>query len=565
MTTTDIAAAGAVNDLADRFWEALLEENPTTATVYGDDRYDDRLEDPSPAGRAAARALRQATLAEAARIPTAGLPVEERITLDMLRVICELAIEQDDLRMDQLGAVDQINGAQSLLPQLVQFQPADTPERLARLLARLEAYGPYIDAIVGVVEEGRASGSTAARVVAERTIAQIERLLAIPVAESPIVASARLADGDDAGRARLAAAVDAHVNPALRRFLAALSGDYLAATRRDPGLWSAPDGETRYRVAMRAWTTLDMEPAEVHQVGLDEFAAIREEQLAIVRRAGLGDDLEAYRARLRADPANRFATKEDLVARAREDVVRAMDAAPAWFGRLPVAACDVRPVDEFMEKDAPFAYYFPPTVDGSRPGIYFVNTYDLPSRFASTLATTTYHEAVPGHHFQIALEIEHPSLPVFRRLGSRLVGASFAEGWGLYSERLADEMGLFRNEQERFGMLTAQAWRAARLVVDTGLHALRRDRDWAIQVLLDAGLTRTDAEIETDRYIVWPGQALSYKTGQREIERLRRELEARDGAAFDVRRFHDALIGHGSLPLVTLRRELPGWVSAEAG
>ncbi len=552
-----------VLELADRFWEAFLVENPTTATIYGDERYDDRLEDPSPAGRAAARALRERTLAEVRAVPAEGLAVEDRITLDMLRIVCETAIEQDDLRMDLLSAVDQINGGQTLLPQLVQFQRADTPERLARLLARLEAYGPYMAAVAGQLEEGLSAGTTAARIVAERTIAQTERLLAIPAEASPIVTSARLADGDDAGRAQLVAAVTARVRPALEQFLAMLRGDYLAATRQEPGLWSAPDGEARYRSAIRAWTTLDLDPGEVHRIGLDELASIGAEQEAIAREAGFAS-VESFRSHLRADPANVVATRDELVGLARDDVKRALAAAPAWFGRVPVAPCDVRAVDAFMEKDAPFAYYYPPAVDGSRPGIYFVNTYELPSRYLSTLATTTYHEAVPGHHFQIALEIEHPSLPVFRRLGSRLIGAAFAEGWGLYSERLADEMGLFRSQAERFGMLSAQAWRAARLVVDTGIHALRKDRSWAVETLLAAGLTETDASIETDRYVAWPGQALSYKIGQREIERLRRELTARDGQAFDIRLFHDALLGHGSLPLATLRRELPGWVRPRA-
>ena len=554
----------AVNAIADRFWEGMLRESPTTATVYGDERYDDLLDDPGPAGRAAARALRERTLAEVAAIPATGLPVEERITRDMLEVVCELGIEQADARLDLLASVDQMGGPQTLLPQMVQFQRADTPERVDRLVARLEAYGPFMDAYVALLAEGRATGLTASRIAVDRTIAQTARLLAIPAAASPIVESAQLAAGDAHSRERLAAAVEAHVRPALARYLEALGGDYLAAAREDPGLWSAPNGDALYRLAMRSWTTLDLDPIEVHQVGLDELAAIDGERRTIARGAGFGHDIDGYRRHLQADPANVVGTSESLVERAREDIERALAAAPEWFGRLPVAACDVRPVDAFMEKDAPFAYYYPPAVDGSRPGIYYVNTYDLPNRFLSNLGTTTYHEAVPGHHLQIALEMEHPDLPAFRRLGSRLVGGAYAEGWGLYSERLADEMGLFRTQGERFGMLTAQAWRAARLIVDTGIHALRKDRAWGVRTLLDAGLPETDSSIETDRYITWPGQALTYKVGQREIERLRRELTARDGSAFDIRAFHDEVLGHGSLPLATLARELPTWLAVPA-
>ncbi len=560
MTAIDHAAA--VNELADRFWERILEEAPLTATLYGDERYDDRLPDISAGGRAAARALREATLGELAAIPVDALPTEERITHDMLRVVCELGIRTDDLRMDVIASVDQMDGPQTLLSQVVQVQRADTPERLEKLLARYAALPALVDAAIDLLDEGRADGSTAARLVAERVVAQTERFLAAPAVESALVRIPRLAEGAEAaGRAALEAAVERDVRPALARYLEAIRGPYLAATRVDPGLWSAPRGEERYRMAMRQWTTLDLDPAEVHQIGLAELEAIGEEQRAIARAAGFADDVDAYRAALHADPANAFATKADLVARATEDIGRALQQVPRVFGRLPRAGCEVRPVEEFMEADAPFAYYYPPAVDGSRPGIYFVNAGDLPSRYPSTLASTTYHEAVPGHHFQIALEMEQPSLPAFRRLGARAVGSAYAEGWGLYSERLADELGLFRNEGERFGMLGGQAWRAARLVVDTGIHALRKDRAWGVDVLRRAGLTETDANIETDRYVVWPGQALTYKIGQREIERLRAELAARDGARFDLRSFHDEILGHGSLPLATLARELPRWVA----
>jgi uncharacterized protein (DUF885 family) len=269
----------------------------------------------------------------------------------------------------------------------------------------------------------------------------------------------------------------------------------------------------------------------------------------------------AYRLALDTDLANQAPTPEALVARATEDIERAAAIAPTVFGRLPRAGCEVRPVEAFKEQNAPFAYYFPPALDGSRPGTYYVNTYDLPSRTYSKLGSTTYHEAVPGHHFQICLEMENPSLNVFRRLGARLAGGAYVEGWGLYAERLADELGLYRSAAERFGMLDAQAWRASRLIVDSGLHGLGWSRQQSVDWLLATGLSDTDANIETDRYIAWPGQALTYMTGMREIRRLRRELEARDGDRFDLKRFHDELIGHGSLPLATLARELPLWVT----
>jgi uncharacterized protein (DUF885 family) len=561
VTMSELSSA-SVNDLSDRFWEAILELNPTTATVYGDERYADRLEDPGPAGRAKTRALMERTKQEAEAIAPDGLSIEDRITRDMLVVIADLGIEEDIQGTHRLRVVDQIGGPQTILPQLCQFQPADTPERLEKFLTRLRAYPEFMAANAEILREGLSSGLTAPRIVAERTVQQLERLLAIPLEEAIVPAMAQVSN--DADRQRVRDVVRDHVYPADAAFLDVLRGDYLAGTREQPGLWSAPNGDSLYRTQIRAWTTLDLEPSEVHQIGLDELAKVDAERRTIARSAGYGDDTKAYRAALAADPTNQPASKDELIQRAREDIERAMEVAPGYFGRLPRAGCDVKAVEEFKEKDAPFAYYFPPSTDGSRPGIYYANGYDLPSRKFSKLASTTFHEAVPGHHFQITLEMENPNLNTFRRLGSRMVGGAYVEGWGLYSERLADEMGLFRNDGERFGMLDAVAWRAARLVVDTGLHALRWDRQRSIDFLLDAGLSETDAVIETDRYIAWPGQALTYMIGCREIERLRAEVAARDGSRFDLRAFHDAVLGHGSLPLATLARELPNWVALPA-
>ena len=561
MTLSDHPTS-SVNELSDRFWEAILELNPTTATVYGDERYDDRLEDPGPAGRAKARALMEHTKAEAEAIPTDGLSIEDRITRDMLVVIADLGIEEDEQGTHRLRVVDQIGGPQTLLPQLCQFQSAETPERLEKFLTRLRAYPAFMVANGDILREGLAAGLTAPRIVAERTVQQLERLLAIPIEEAIVPEMAQVANDED--REKVRAVVRDEVYPADAAFLEVLRGDYLAASREEPGLWSAPNGDSLYRTQIRAWTTLDLEPEDVHRIGLEELDAIDARRRDIARKAGFGDDTHAYRASLAADPTNTPKSKNELIERAREDIERAMAEAPKWFGRLPRAGCDVKLVEEFKERDAPFAYYFPPSSDGTRPGIYYANGYDLPSRKYTKLASTTFHEAVPGHHFQISLEMENPNLNTFRRLGARMVGGAYVEGWGLYSEKLADEMGLFRSDGERLGMLDAVAWRAARLVVDTGLHALRWDRQRSIDFLLGAGLSETDAVIESDRYIAWPGQALTYMIGCREIERLRRVIAARDGSAFDLRAFHDAVLGHGSLPLATLARELPNWVATPA-
>ena len=556
-------AAGAVNALSDRFWDGVLDLSPITATVLGYEKGADRLDDPGPAGRDRARTLYRETLASADAIETeaaaAGdLPTEERITLDILRVICEIELEQQAQRFDRLKVVDQMDGPQTMLPLLASFQPIGTPEQLEAFMARLADYPRFMAAEAEVAREGLAGGVTAARIVTERVIGQLERLLAIPAEESPIVTAMTFTRPAD--RERVVEAVGKYVLPADRDFLEALLGKYREASREEPGLCSAPHGDELYLTQIRAWTSLAIDAGELHRSGLDELAAIEAERRAIARDLGFGDDTKAARAALKSDPAAVPESIEELLDRARGQIERALAAAPGYFGNLPHAGCSVRAVEPYKEADAPAAYYYPPAVDGSRPGVFYVNTYDLPSRSYVGLASTSFHEAVPGHHFQLALQNEHASLNAFRRMGSRMASMAYVEGWGLYSERLADEMGLYLNRAERFGMLDGQAWRAARLVVDTGIHAFHWPQQRSIEQLLEAGLSETDALIETDRYICLPAQALTYKVGQREIERLRKEATAALGSAFDIRAFHDAVLGHGALPLATLAKELPDWL-----
>ncbi len=561
-------AAEAVDALAESFWNRILDLSPISATLLGYDQGDDRLDDPGPEGRDKSRRLYEETLAAVDAITAqagaesgAGrpaLPVEEAITLDILRVLCRTELEQMDQRIDRLKAVDQMDGPQTVLPLLSTFQRVDTADRFERFLARIDDYPRYIGAIAELTREGLAGGLVAARIVAERVIGQLERLLALPDDESPVVAAVTPPRPED--RERLIAAVRRSIRRGDQLFLEALQGRYLDATRTDPGIWSAPNGEVLYRTQIRAWTSLDLDPAELHRTGLEELAAIEEERRQIAGRLGLGSDTTAARKALRQAPHATPSSAEEFLNRARGQIDRALAAAPRFFGRLPVTGVEVRAVEPFKEADSPAAFYYAPPFDGSRPGVYYVNTFDLPTRSFMALASTSFHEAVPGHHFQLALQNEATELGAFRRMGSRMTGMAYVEGWGLYAERLADEMGLYLDDIERFGMLDAQAFRASRLVVDTGIHAFRWSREQAIAQLIGSGSTETDAAIETDRYICTPAQALTYKVGQRELERLRRQESARLGSTFDLRAFHDAVLGHGTLPLVTLARELPGWL-----
>lgn len=545
-----------VLDLADRFWQWYLSRAPIYATVLGDERYDDRLADPSAEGRAAEEAALKGFLDDAKQIQRDVLDQEDTITLDMIEVVARIWLRQLALNVHHFAAMDQMAGPQGLPGDLSRFQRVDTTERMDRLIRRLELYPEFLAQHRANLLEGIAARRTAAAPIVERVIEQTRRAVSTPVEESPLlVAHPEL---DDASRERITAALQHWVMPALADHLAALEG-YAPHARQEVGIWALPDGRELYQTLILASTTLDETPEALHQYGLNQIEVIRGEAQQIAAELGFGD-VAAMRDALAKSPTNYANSGAEIVERATRQIAKANAEAPRYFGRLPVAPCEVRAVEPYQEAEAPPAFYFPPAPDGSRGGIYYVNTYQPENRPLYRLATTTFHEATPGHHFQIALEGELSDMPDFRRFGARLVGGAYAEGWGLYSERLADEMGLFEDAWERLGMLDAQAWRAARLVVDTGIHAFKWTREQSIELLVSVGLTTLEATTETDRYIAWPGQALAYMTGMREILALRRQLEARDGADFDLVAFHDQVLGHGTLSLATLKKELPDWV-----
>lgn len=547
--TDDRAAARA---LVDHYWERLLRTEPVLGTMVGDERHDDRLPDPSAAGRAERETLHRGALEELGLLER-DLPDESlRTTLDVLEAVAKRELASLEHRLDRLWCVSHLWGPGGLIGELASLQRADTPERLERYLARLSAAPAFYASVAEVARDGVAAGVTAPRLVVERTIAQVERILATPVERSPGLQPVPAEDA--AGRERVAEVLTRAFLPALAGYRDALR-DYLPSATETIGLSALPGGEAMYAAQILSWTTLPLEAARVHELGLEDLEQVQEERRRSAERMGAPDPQTAI-AELSAAGRNTIGSKEDLLRIAEEQVRRGWEAAPGWFGQMPSESCLVKPVEEFREADMPFAFYQPPSADGSRKGVYYVNGGDLEGKPLHHLATTTYHEANPGHHFQISLEQEMGERPALRRFGGMLAGAAFAEGWGLYAERLADEMGLFRDEAERLGMLDLQGMRAARLVVDTGIHAFGWSRERAIALLEEAGVLHVDAVIETDRYITLPGQALSYKIGQLEIQRHRAEASERDGAGFSLRAFHDRLLSLGSLPLSALRREL---------
>jgi uncharacterized protein (DUF885 family) len=535
--------------IVDAYWDRFLAVEPLFATAVGDARFDEVLPDPSEAGRAERHRVHSGLLEAAAGIDASGLDPEERRTLALAVALARRELSCLTHHLDRLWAVGHMpighrHGPGLLLGVVAFQQPAATASQRAAYLRRLAAFPAYLAAVAANAAEGRASGMVASRAVVTRTIGQVERLLATPVADSPALVP--LLVGSDQERSRGAEVLRELVYPAYARFLEVLR-DYLPRAQPSLGLGALAGGEELYRSEVLGWTTLPLEPDVVHRLGREQLQQVQEQRMALARRLGHADPAEAVAAH-HGRPGGRLASREAILARARDQVARSWAALPGWFGRLPGRNCDVTPVDLAHEDDLG-EYYLAGTTE--RAGTYFVNT--RPPRPAYELAATSFHEASPGHHLQIALELEAPGRHALRRNASELQGAAYVEGWGLYSELLADEMGLYADDVERLGMLDQQALRAARLVVDTGIHTLGWSREQSIATLRASGCDDWAAASETDRYSAIPGQALTYKLGQLEIEDLRARWVAGGG---EVRGFHDTLLGLGLLPLASLRSEL---------
>jgi uncharacterized protein (DUF885 family) len=538
--------------LAERFWDQLLETYPIIGTVVGDERFDDRLPDPSDEGLSRREALFRGALEEAGSIDREPLDVEMRTTLSVLETGARRELADLEHRMDRFYAVSHLFGPGTLTSTLGSNQRADTPDRLNRYVRRLRAFPVFLEETSMVAKDAAEAGQVAPALVVDRAIAQVERLLALAPEDSPAMKPVRNATNND--RDQIVSALREAVWPAYAAYLEALR-DYRPAARDSIGLSALPRGDEMYASQILGFTSLPLEAQAVHDTGQQQLAMIQEERQAIAKQLGFEDvqsALDAYQA----TGKNTASSRREMLDVVTDQVQRGWEAAPRFFGRLPKANCRVRPIDEFQEDDMPGAYYNPPTDDGSRPGTYYVNTGHLEGRPLHQTATTSFHEANPGHHFQLSIEQEFTERQPLRRFGGFLVGDAFVEGWGLYSERLADEMGLFLNEYERLGMLEAQAFRAARLIVDTGIHALGWDRERAVLQMMESGSTRLDSEIEVDRYIAMPGQALAYMLGKLDIERMRSAATEREGSSFSLQDFHDRMLALGSLPLAVLDEEL---------
>jgi uncharacterized protein (DUF885 family) len=552
-------AADRVNLLADGYIAAYFDAFPEEATLAGVAAGPhDRLTDLSPAARERWHATQDSMLADLEDIDPTRLPETgtSAITWAFLSDVVHNAVAFRACRMELWNVSPTWTGWQSVMALLASSQPVGSPEQNDAALRRFSELPRYLDQEMQNLTEGLRLGYSAPKHNVESVITQMESLLAAPVAESPFVAMAP--DSLPDLRARMLELETSQLRPAFTRYRDFLRDTYLPLARAAVGVSANPQGDVCYRAAVRWHATVYLTPDSIRATGLAQMAEIRAQMQEIAERAfGTTDVSDALR-QLRTDPRYLMRDRDEMLLVAQNAVDRAHGALAPWFGHVPDAPVVVEPVPAFSEASAPGGFYNPPSDDGSRPGVYYINLYQASTQPRAGLESTAFHETWPGHHLQGAIALERTDLHPISRY---MFLSGFGEGWGLYAERLAGEMGLFSTDVDRMGMLSAEAHRAARLVVDAGMHALGLTRQQAIEYLLqNTALNEASATAEIDRYIAVPGQATSYMLGNLEIRRLRILAEERLGDRFDIRAFHDRILEDGPMPLSTLARKIERWL-----
>lgn len=548
--------------LLEEQWQYTLMTRPEFASLIGDRRYNDRLSDYSLAAVEAENRRAATFLREFEAVSPEGFPEQERLNRELM--VRDLRERVEGVRFkDWEMPVTQFAGVHIELPQYAALFPFSTVKDYEDYVARLRQIPRVLDQVAGRMRAGLRDGLVPPRILLTQVASQAETIAKQKPEESPFSEPLKKfpAKLPAAARGRLSrellAAVRERVLPAYAKFHAFVRDEYAPKGRAEIGLWALPDGAERYRRAIRELTTTDMGPEEIHRLGLREVARIEEEQAAIAGRFGF-KDLKSFNESLAKNPEVHARSREEILGQYRRYTEQMWAQLPKLFGRLPRARLEVLPVEPFREKEASTSYD-QGTPDGSRPGHVMVNTYDYENQLTISNESTAYHEGVPGHHMQIAIAQELEGLPPFRQ---QAFYSAFVEGWALYSERLGKEVGFYQNPYSDYGRLEDEKLRAIRLVVDTGIHHKRWTREQVVQYFRDH-YSGNDAYIqsETDRYIAWPAQALAYKIGQLTILRLREEARTELGPRFDLRAFHDEVLGAGALPLDVLERRIDGWVA----
>ncbi|MGB3839032.1 MAG: DUF885 family protein [Rhodanobacter sp.] len=554
----------ALNALLAEQWEYTLKNSPEFATILGDLRYNDHWSDVSLAHM---RADHQATadfLKRFEAIDTSAFPDSDKLNQQLMVRQLKDSLRSYDLKLYEMP-LDQMSGVHIALAGFVSSIPFNSTREYDDYLARLKAVPKLFDQVTAVARQGMADKMMPPKYLLEKVVKQIasieqpagmDSVFAEPLKHFPKSVSAadqkRLHDS-------IVAAIDHDVRPAYAKLGKFVADDYAPHGRSQPGVWDLPNGEAIYRFQVEQMTTTRETPQQIHEIGLAEVKRIEGEMTKIAHAQGF-KDLASFRASLKTNPKTHATSREDILNRYRGYIAGMEPELPKLFGRLPKTEVVVKPVEKFREKEAAAAEYHQGTPDGSRPGQIFVNTGDFANRSVLTIESTAYHEGIPGHHLQISIAQSLPKLPPFRQQAGY---TAYVEGWALYAEQLGKEVGFYKDPLSDYGRLSDELLRADRLVLDTGVHY----KHWTRQQMVDffhahSSEDEPDVQAETDRYITWPGQALAYKTGELKIMALRARAKQALGDQFDIRAFHDEILGGGALPLDVLEDRVNDWIAA---
>ena len=560
----------SLHGLFDEFFERSLELNPTRASAIGDYRYNDRFANSiGPEHREASHQMNETFLAQLLEIDREQLSRQDQLSYDMFRLNRELSLEGERYP----GYLQPINQFYSTLNSFVQLgsgtsvHPFKTVKDYDDWLSRIDGFIVYADQAVANMQEGVRQGVVQPRILMAKSLPQIESQI-VDSAEvsgfwAPVQNMPDEFNNEDRQRLTVAFkdAIENKIIPTYQRVANFVGDEYLAAARDTVGLYALPDGPDWYAYNVKLITTTDLTPDEIHQIGLDEVARIHEDMRGVMAEIGFEGDLEDFFNYMNSDEQFYYDKAEELIQGYRDMAERISELSKHLFDVFPKGSLEVRRVEPFREASASGGQYRTGTPDGSRPGVFYANAYDIKARPIWGMESLFLHEAIPGHHFQRSLQVENEDLPNFRRFGGY---TAFTEGWGLYAESLGKEIGVYTDPYQYFGALNAELWRAIRLVVDTGLHA----KEWRRQDVLDfmyanSAVKEARAVSEAERFMAIPGQALAYKIGQLKIRELRNEAEERLGDKFDVKAFHTQVLMDGPMPLSMLEDKIDEWVDAQ--
>lgn len=560
--------AARLDALYEQYWEELLKLNPLQATFQGDNRYNDQLPDfYSAQFRAKSHDFTTRWLQKIEAVGSEGLSGQDLLSYEIFVRDAKDSLESEKypgwmMPVNQMGS---IASYAIMLGSGTGAQPFKTVEDYDNWLARANRMPVLFDTAIDNMRQGMEAGVVQPRALMEKVVPQLDALIKDKAEDTLLWGPIKSMPGDfsDADKKRLTAAyremIEGQALPAFRKLRTFIADEYLPATRESVGLDKLPNGEDWYAFNAHQSTTTDMTPAEIHQLGLDEVARIHGEIRKVMAEAGFDGTLQEFFEFMKTDPQFSFESEDALLTYYRSLEDRINKRIPEQFSLVPKAPFEIRPVEPYRAKSAAGGSYMTPSEDGSRPGIFYVNTYDLPTRKTWDAEDLFLHEAIPGHHFQLALQQELTGLPKFRRFGGE---TAFIEGWGLYAESLGKSLGVYETPYDYFGYLQNELWRAIRLVTDTGLHSKDWTREQVIKYMLDnSAESKTQATAEAERYIAWPGQALAYKIGELKIQSLRTKAEKALGPEFDVREFHAEVLKDGAVPLQILEGKTDRWIA----